>query len=197
MVHLKPAVFLDRDGVVIEDPHYLHTPDQVRLLPGSAEAIAALNQAGWLVVITTNQSGVGRGLFPIEAVQVVHDHLAGLLRGYDAKIDGVYFCPHHLSAVLGEYRCDCDCRKPKPGMLLQAARDLGIDLALSWMIGDKLSDLEAGSAAGCRTVLVRTGYGSSVKAAELDRESLRLELIAANLSDAVKKLGLNANRTAA
>jgi D-glycero-D-manno-heptose 1,7-bisphosphate phosphatase len=194
MTNLKPAVFLDRDGVVIEDSHYIDTPDRVRLLPGSAEAIAALNRAGWLIVIVTNQSGVARGLFPIEAMKEIHDHLAELLRGYEARVDGFYFCPHHPSAERAEYRCECECRKPKPGMLLQAARELGIDLARSWMIGDRVGDLEAGSAVGCRTVLVQTGYGDLVNPAAIDRESLNLELIAADLSDAVEKLGLTSIR---
>ncbi|HEV3438195.1 MAG TPA: HAD-IIIA family hydrolase, partial [Gemmata sp.] len=119
---------------------------------------------------------------------------AELLRGYEARVDGFYFCPHHPSAERAEYRCECECRKPKPGMLLQAARELGIDLAGSWMIGDRVSDLEAGSAVGCRTVLVQTGCGDLVNPAAIDRESLKLELIAADLSDAVAKLGLTSVR---
>jgi D-glycero-D-manno-heptose 1,7-bisphosphate phosphatase len=197
MTSLKPAVFLDRDGVVIEDTHYIHSIEKVRLIPGSAEAIAALNRAGWPVAIVTNQAGVARGFFSIETLKKIHEHLAELLRGYGAKVDGVYFCPHHTAGELAEYRRDCDCRKPKPGMLLQAAGELGIDLTRSWMIGDRISDLEAGSAVGCRTVLVRTGYGSLVNPIELDRESLKLELISANLSDAVTKLGLLGTRCAA
>jgi D-glycero-D-manno-heptose 1,7-bisphosphate phosphatase len=194
---LKPAVFLDRDGVVIEDTHYIDAIDRVRLIPGSAEAVAALNQAGWLVAIATNQAGVARGLFSIETVQKIHDHLGELLLGYGAKVDRVYFCPHHPEGIEEAFRGGCECRKPKPGMLLKAAEELGIDLAQSWMIGDRVSDLEAGAAAGCQTVLVRTGYGNEVNPAELDRGSLKLELIAANLADAVKKLGFGSVRSAA
>lgn len=190
MTQLKPAVFLDRDGVVIEDSHYIRSTSQVRLLPGSAEAIAALNRAGWLIVIATNQAGVARGLFTIETLKEIHDHLGELLQHHEARFDGIYFCPHHIEGVREEYQRECECRKPKPGMLLQAARELGIDLTRSWMIGDRVSDLEAGSAAGCRTVLVRTGYGSLVNPEEIDRAALKLELIAVNLSDAVEKLGL-------
>ncbi len=197
MIHTRPAVFLDRDGVVIEDVHYLNAPEQVRLIPGSAEAIAALNRAGWPVVIVTNQSGVARGVIPFGALAGVHQHLMELLRGYGARVDGVYFCPHHPAGELEEFRVECACRKPQPGLLLQAASALGPDLNGSWMVGDRLSDLEAGAAAGCRTILVRTGLGSGIDPALLDRQTLRLELIAANLGDAVAKLRLAAARPAA
>src|SRR5262245_61886478 len=190
MTSLKPAVFLDRDGVVIEDSHYLGNTARVRLVPGAAETIAELNRAGWRVVVVTNQSGVARGLFTLESVGVVHTHLAELLRGHGAKIDAFHFCPHHPEAEVPEFRIECECRKPKPGMLCRAAAELGLDLAASWMIGDRESDLEAGAAAGCRTVLVRTGYGSGVNPAGLDRDALHLELVATDLADAVAKLGL-------
>jgi D-glycero-D-manno-heptose 1,7-bisphosphate phosphatase len=190
MTPLKPAVFLDRDGVVIEDAHYLGASHQVRILPGAAEAIARLNRAGWVVVIVSNQSGVARGLFTEADVRAVHLHLAELLRGYGARIDAFQFCPHHPEAEVPAFRIDCECRKPKPGMLRQAASELGLSLTSSWMIGDRVTDLEAGAAAGCRTVLVRTGYGTLVNAAALDRDALHLDLIAADLADAVAKLGL-------
>jgi D-glycero-D-manno-heptose 1,7-bisphosphate phosphatase len=190
MAPFRPAVFLDRDGVVIGDTHYVHSIEKVRLLAGSAEAIAELNRAGWPVVIVTNQAGVARGFFSIETLQKIHDHMAELLRGHGARVDGVYYCPHHPEGELPEYRRVCECRKPKPGLLLRAARELSLDLTRSWMVGDRISDLEAGSAVGCRTVLVRTGYGNLVNLLELDREALKLELISANLSDAVAKLGL-------
>jgi D-glycero-D-manno-heptose 1,7-bisphosphate phosphatase len=197
MTPLKPTIFLDRDGVVIEDSHYLGNSARVRLVPGAAETIAELNRAGWAVVIVTNQSGVARGLFPLEAVGAVHDRLAELLREYGARIDAFHFCPHHPEADVPTFRVECECRKPKPGMLCRAAAELGLDLAESWMIGDRESDLEAGVAAGCRTVLVRTGYGSRVNPAGLDRDALRLELVAADLADAVAKLGLAHARCAA
>ena len=189
MTALKPAVFLDRDGVVIEDSHYLGDPSRVKLLPGAAETIAALNRAGWRVVVVTNQSGVARGLFSFNSVGAVHDHIATLLLQFRAKIDAFYFCPHHPEADVLEFRAECECRKPKPGLLRRAAEELGLDLAGSWMIGDRLSDLEAGSAAGCRTALVRTGCGNEVKLVGLDRAALRLELVADDLADAVAKLG--------
>jgi D-glycero-D-manno-heptose 1,7-bisphosphate phosphatase len=187
---LKPAIFLDRDGVVIEDSHYLGDATRIRLVPGSAKAIAALNRAGWAVVVVTNQSGVARGLFSLDSVGRVHDSLATMLAEHGSHVDAIQFCPHHPEAKLAEFRQDCDCRKPRPGMLRRAARELDLDLAASWMIGDRASDLEAGAAAGCRTVLVRTGYGTTVDVSTLDRDSLHLNLVAANLAEAVELLGL-------
>jgi D-glycero-D-manno-heptose 1,7-bisphosphate phosphatase len=193
----RPAIFLDRDGVLIEDVHYLASPEQVRLIPGSAEAVAALNRAGWPVVVVTNQAGVGKGLFPLASVGDVHAHLASQLATFGATVEGFYFCPHHPEAEVEAYRVRCECRKPRPGMLRQAAAELGIDLGRSWMVGDRVSDLAAGAAAGCRTILVRTGYGVTQDVLTLDRSELNLELIAANLADAVAKCGLTANSRAA
>ena len=187
---LRPAIFLDRDGVVIEDTHHLSSPKQVRLVRGSAEAIRSLNRAGWPVVVVTNQSGVGRGLFTDETVDAVHAHLTDLLAGYGARITAYYHCPHHPAADVAAYRVECECRKPKAGMLLRAAAEHDLDLGRSWMVGDRDTDLEAGAAAGTRTALVRTGYGASADATALDRVRLRLEVVAADLADVVAKCGL-------
>jgi D-glycero-D-manno-heptose 1,7-bisphosphate phosphatase len=164
----REAVFLDRDGTLIEEVNYLASPEQVRLLPGAAEAVRRLNDAGLLVVVVTNQAGVARGYFPEIRVAEVHEHLSRLLGEFGAKIDAYYHCPHHPSEGVGAYRVDCDCRKPKPGLLLTAARELDIALSRSWMIGDKLSDAEAGAAAGCCTLLVRTGHGKDLPSAVAD-----------------------------
>ncbi|HEX4609572.1 MAG TPA: HAD family hydrolase [Urbifossiella sp.] len=188
----RPAVFLDRDGVLIEDAHYVGSPDRVRLIPGAAGAVAALNRAGWAVVVVTNQAGVAKGYFSPAAVDAVHAFLADQLAGYGARVDGYYFCPHHPEGEVAEYRTRCDCRKPEPGLLRAAAADLGLDPARSWMVGDRETDLAAGAAVGCRTVLVRTGYGAGVDATALDRGRLNLDLVAADLADAVAKLGLAA-----
>ena len=160
----RKAVFLDRDGTLIEEVHHLATPDQVQLIPGAAEAVRQLNDAGVLVVVVTNQSGVARGYFPESRVAEVHAHLSALLAEYGARIDAYYHCPHHPVEGVGAYGVVCDCRKPKPGMLLAAAHDLDIDLTRSWMIGDKVCDADAGTAAGCRTLLVRTGHGQELPA---------------------------------
>jgi len=156
------ALFLDRDGVLIEEVEYLTRPEQVRLIPGAAAAVRLANDRGWRVVVVSNQSGVARGLFPESIVPEVHRLIAERLREEaGAVVDGFYYCPHHPTEGQGGYRIDCDCRKPKPGMLLRAADELRINLSESWMVGDRMTDLQAGAAAGCQTILVRTGYGES------------------------------------
>lgn len=187
---LQPAIFLDRDGVIIDDVNYLATPDQVRFIPGSIEAIASLNRAGWPVIVVTNQAGVARGYFPQQAVVRVHRHIADQLAEMSARIDAFYYCPHHPEGEVEAYRLACRCRKPRPGMLRRAANEHGLDLDRSWLIGDRVSDLEAGAAVGARTILVRTGYGAAADTAGLDRTKLNLELVAADLADAVAKCGL-------
>jgi D-glycero-D-manno-heptose 1,7-bisphosphate phosphatase len=163
----REAVFLDRDGTLIEEVHYLAAPKQVRLIPGAADAVRKLNDAGVLVVVVTNQAGVARGYFPESRVAEVHARLSELLAAHGARIDAYFYCPHHPEGA-GAYRVACECRKPKPGMLLTAARELDIDLARSWMIGDKPCDAEAGTAAGCRTLLLRTGHGKDLPNAVAD-----------------------------
>ena len=180
-----PAVFLDRDGTLIREEHYLSRPEQVSLLPGAAAAVRTLNEAGMPVVVVTNQAGVARGIFPESRIAEVHARLADLLAVEGARVDAFYHCPHHPSANIDAYRCDCECRKPRPGLLRTAARELGLDLSRSWMVGDKRSDLEAGAAAGCRTVLVRTGYGAEVGDG-LPAAALRLVGVVDDLAAAVE-----------
>jgi D-glycero-D-manno-heptose 1,7-bisphosphate phosphatase len=157
-------VFLDRDGTLIEEVNYLARPEQVKLIPGAAASVRTLNDLGVPVVVVTNQAGVARGYFPEARVADVHAHLSALLAQFGARIDAYYYCPHHPTAGIGRYRVECDCRKPKPGLLLAAAREMGLDLSRSWMIGDKPCDAGAGRAAGCRTLLVRTGHGGDLPA---------------------------------
>lgn len=163
-LNLRPAVFLDRDGTVNVEVHYLSQPEQLELLPTIAEAIGRLNVMGIAVVVVTNQAGIARGYFPEHRLQVIHDRLRQMLATSGARIDGIYYCPHHPTSGLGSYKVDCDCRKPKAGMLNQAARDLRIDLSRSLMIGDRETDLQAGKNAGCQTALVLTGYGPETSA---------------------------------
>lgn len=175
---LLPAVFLDRDGTINVEVDHLSRADQVELLPGSGQAIARLNARGIPVVVVTNQSGIGRGLFSWDDYAAVTARLAHLLAGEGARWDAAYEAPHHPQA-LGEYgHPDHPDRKPNPGMLLRAAQDLGLDLARSWMVGDKLIDLQAGRNAGCRVALVRTGYGAGMDGRSAD-------LVAADLEAAV------------
>ena len=159
----RRAVFLDRDGTINEEREYLHRIDEFAFIPGVPEAIRRLKEAGFLVIVVTNQSGIGRGYYDEDALCALHRHLDAELARSGTAIDAYYFCPHHPSHAEGDYRRACSCRKPLPGMLLQAAADFGVDLAASYMIGDKLADVEAGRAAGCRPVLVRTGYGAAAE----------------------------------
>jgi D-glycero-D-manno-heptose 1,7-bisphosphate phosphatase len=157
---LRPAVFLDRDGTINVEKDYLYRVEDFVFIPGAPEAVRRLNQAGFLVIVVTNQSGVARGFFSLDDVAVLHRHIQGELAKVGARIDGFYRCPHHPTQGVGEFRRDCDCRKGRPGMLLQAAAEHCIDLSRSFMIGDKAADIEAGERAGCVPLLVLTGYGA-------------------------------------
>jgi D-glycero-D-manno-heptose 1,7-bisphosphate phosphatase len=156
---MKRAVFLDRDGTINIEKEYLYRANDLEFISGAPEAVQLLNQAGIMVVVVTNQSGVARGYYTEDDVENLHRHIARELERSEAHIDAWLYCPHHPSGR-GSYALPCDCRKPLPGMLLEAARRYDIDLENSTMIGDKLADIEAGKAAGCRTILVRTGYGA-------------------------------------
>ena len=158
MTARRPALFLDRDGTVCAERGYLADPDGLELIPGAAAAVAAARTAGYAVVLATNQSGVARGYFDLEAVDAFHrslqERLAAAAPG--ARFDAVYVCPHHPEGAVSAFQATCPCRKPAPGLLLQAAAEHRLDLQRSWMIGDRLRDLEAGWAAGCRAALVRS-----------------------------------------
>lgn len=158
---MNNAVFLDRDGVITHDPpHYAHRIDQLKLIPKSAEAIGLLNENGFKVVVVSNQAGVARGYYQEKDVEIYNSAMKKELEKNDAYIDAIYYCPHHPDAKMDAYRRDCDCRKPKPGMLKRAEKDLNLDLKRSFLVGDKMSDIEAGYRAGCKTILVLTGHGS-------------------------------------
>jgi len=156
------AVFLDRDGTINEEVSYLSRMEQLRIFPQTFEAIRLVNDSGMKAVVVTNQSGIARGYFTEEFVRSVHDRINELLAARGARIDSFYVCPHHPVYGDGIYKQDCACRKPKPGLLLRAAAEMGIDLSRSYMVGDMLKDVEAGKKAGARAILVRTGYGSNI-----------------------------------
>lgn len=155
----RPAVFMDRDGTISEEVGYVNHLSRYRLLPRSLEAIRLINEAGLMAIVTTNQSGVARGYFSQDLVEAVHARLLSLAAGAGARLDAIYYCPHHPAEGSPPWRAACDCRKPKPGMILRAAREHGIDLERSCVVGDSVVDIEAGAAAGVRGVLVLTGYG--------------------------------------
>lgn len=156
---LRRAVLIDRDGTLNVEVHYLHRIEDLVLVPGAIEAIRALNQAGYLVLVVTNQAGIARGYYDEAALHRLHDHLAQLLVAAGARLDGIFFCPHHP-----DFGSPCNCRKPAPGMLLRAAAEHNLDLRRCWLVGDSAGDMGAGRAVGCRTLLVRTGYGAQTEA---------------------------------
>ena len=149
------AVFLDRDGTIIEDPGFLHEPDKVKLLPGAAEAIRRLNDAGYRVIIVTNQSGIARGRFTVADYEAVQQRLGALLAAHGARLDGAYFCPHHPQLT-----GPCDCRKPGLKLFRDAQAAFDIDFAQSWWVGDRLSDVQPARVLGGHGVLVTTGEGN-------------------------------------
>lgn len=162
----RRAVFVDRDGTLNVEVNYLYRVDDLQLIPGAAQAIRSLNHAGYLVIVVTNQAGIARGYYAESDLHTLHEHMAAQLAADGARIDAFYFCPHHPDRTGA-----CSCRKPEPGMLLTAARDHAIDLAQSWLIGDTAGDIGAGVAAGCRTILVRTGYGARTESDSGGRQS--------------------------
>lgn len=180
-ITLSRAVFMDRDGTINEEVGYLSRLEQMKLFPRSAEAIRMLNGKGIKVVVVTNQSGVARGYFGEDFVSEAHAFLQERLRQEGAFIDAFYYCPHHPTEGVLPYRRACSCRKPGAGMLLQASRDLHIDLSRSYMVGDMMKDVQAGKKAGTKGILVKTGYGAAEKA----DEGAAPDYIAADLLDAV------------
>lgn len=154
-----PAAFVDRDGVINEERSHVHRVDDFVLLPGVVEGLMTLQSAGYRLVVVTNQSGIARGLYTHADYRVVTQHMQALLARRGVVLAGVYHCPHHPTAGLGDLRRVCDCRKPLPGLLLRAAAELGLDLSRSVLVGDRRSDIEAGRAAAlAAAVLVRSGH---------------------------------------
>jgi D-glycero-D-manno-heptose 1,7-bisphosphate phosphatase len=157
----RRGVFLDRDGTVLEEAGYLDRLERLVFFPFAIDTIRLLNRAGFAVVIITNQSGVGRGMYEEDFVHQAHGVVDERVTAGGGHIDGFYYCPHHPTAEIERYRKDCDCRKPGPGMLHAAAEDLELDLSRSFAVGDKWTDVQAGLNAGAKAILVRTGYGRS------------------------------------
>jgi D-glycero-D-manno-heptose 1,7-bisphosphate phosphatase len=177
------AVFLDRDGTLIEEVGYLDRVERVDLYPWSIDAVRALNRAGLRVVMVTNQSGVARGFFSEAVVEEVHGYIADLLEAGGAHIDAYYYCPHHPDGKVRQYAQACDCRKPGRGLVDRAVQEFGIDPAASFVVGDRWLDVALARAVGGRGVLVRTGYGATEESRP--PEGLRADAIADNLIGAV------------
>lgn len=159
---LNKAAFIDRDGVINEEREYVHRISDFVLLPGAITGLLKLKQADYKLIVVTNQSGIGRNLYSERDFQILTLHMKNMLRHNGVQLDGVYYCPHHPIHGVGEYKATCACRKPLPGMLLQAAVEHNINLSRSVLIGDKLTDIQAGQAAGVKaSILVRTGHNLS------------------------------------
>ena len=183
---MKGAVFVDRDGTISEEVGYISDLDQFRLMSKSAEAIKLINESGLKIIVITNQAGVARGYFPEEMVRHVHNKMEKLLSEHGAYLDGIYYCPHHPEGVIEAYRKTCECRKPASGLLKRASKDHGIDLAASYVVGDKVTDIEFAHRVGAKAILVLTGYGKDELKKINDTTGENPEFVARDLFDAVK-----------
>ena len=184
----RHAVFIDRDGTISEEVGYVNHPSRYRVFPFAAEAIRTLREAGWLAILVTNQAGVARGYFKEELIGEVHALLTQELSREGAKLDAIYYCPHHPSVGEPPYRQTCDCRKPRPGLIRRAAEEFDIDLATSWMVGDRYGDIELARNAGVRSAFVLTGYGRGEWEHQRDGWQHQPDLVADNLLEAVREI---------
>ena len=182
---MKKAVFLDRDGTVNEEVGYLTDLDKLRLIPGASAAIKRLNESGFKVILVTNQSGVARGYFPETHVREAHTRLSEMLGSEGARIDAVYYCPHHPTAGDSHFTVDCDCRKPRTGMIDRAVKDLAVDISHAYMVGDKWSDVEFAQRAGVRAVLVMSGFALDDPGNKRAKTVKDPDYIASSLAEAV------------
>lgn len=183
---MNKAVFLDRDGNIIHDPGYLSDLKKFRFYKNSVKGLKLLQDSGFKLVVLTNQSGVARGFYGEDFVKATHKYMSGLLEKHGVKIDAYYYCPHHVDASVEKYKKDCECRKPKTGMIDMAVKKFKIDLKKSWSIGDKLTDVKLGKNAGTKTALVLTGKGKKQER-KIDAKT-KPDIVSANLYSAAKKI---------
>ncbi len=179
------AIFLDRDDTLIEDPGYISDPDQVKLLDGVPEALIQLKSLGYKLIVISNQSGIARGIFTEKKLEQIHDRLKQLLAEKNAYLDNIYYCPYHPDGIVQKYRKESNCRKPNPGMLLRAYAEMKINLEQSWCIGNSMRDVEAGSKAGCKTILVDSPYRAKSKESLGVKSVVSPDFKAVNLKEAV------------
>ena len=184
----RPALFMDRDGTISEEVGYVNHPSRFRLFPYTAEAIKLLNQSGWLAIVVTNQAGVARGYFSEDIIVQIHEQVERELHDSSARLDAIYYCAHHPSVGEPPYRLDCDCRKPKTGLIDRAAADFEIDLERSWMVGDRYGDLELAGNAGLHAAFVLSGYGRGEWEYQRGSWKIQPELVAEDLLDAVQQI---------
>jgi D-glycero-D-manno-heptose 1,7-bisphosphate phosphatase len=184
----RPAVFIDRDGTISEEVGYINHPSRFRVFPYAARAIKLLNDQGWLAIIITNQAGVARGYFSESMIETVHDNLRKELSDEGARVDAIYYCAHHPTVGEPPYRQECDCRKPKPGLITRATKDLDVALEQSWMIGDRYGDVELARNAGVRSAFVLSGYGRGEWENQRTLWEHQPDLVAENLLAAVESI---------
>lgn len=177
----RRALFIDRDGTISEEVGYVNHPSRFRVFPYSATALKLLNEHNWLTIVTTNQAGVARGYFSEGMINEVHQKLMAELEAHGAHLDAIYYCAHHPSVGEAPYRQECDCRKPKPGLVFRAAEDFSIDLEESWMVGDRYSDIELARNAGLKSAFVLTGYGQGEWDHQRETWKYKPDLVSANL----------------
>ncbi len=181
----RAGVFIDRDGTLNIEVDYLRSPDQLQLISGAAESIRKLNDSGLVTCVISNQSGVARGFLSERDLVGIHARLREMLLSAGATLDRIYYCPHHPTAGIEPYRIDCPCRKPKPGMLMQGAREFGLELQRCFVVGDSIVDIQAGNAVNATTILVRTGYGTATEQS-LKREGIPVSTVVPSIVEAVE-----------
>lgn len=179
------GIFLDRDGTINEELEFISSPDEVKLIPRSAEAIREANKMGLKVFVITNQSGIARGFIKEDQLTAVHNTLVELLNKEGAHLDAIYFCPHHPEYGEPPYRMECECRKPNSGMLRQAEKEFGINLKKSFVVGDRIIDVQTAHAVGAVGILVKTGYGK-FQIEEIQKSNIKIDYIAEDLYDAIQ-----------
>jgi D-glycero-D-manno-heptose 1,7-bisphosphate phosphatase len=184
----RRAVFMDRDGTISEEVGYVNHPSRYRVFPYSAEAVRRLNEAGWLAILVTNQAGVARGYFTEDVITAVHNVLSQELEKQGARLDAIYYCAHHPTVGDEPYRFDCNCRKPKPGLIERATKEFDIDPAQSWMIGDRYSDIELARNAHLRSAFVLSGYGRGEWEYQRAAWKHQPDMVAEDLLEAVQKI---------
>lgn len=184
---MDKVIFLDRDGTINEEVNYLHKPEDLQILPGVPEAIKLLRDGGFKILVVTNQAGVARGYYSCRDVEALHEYLNQQLKKSGAWIDRFYYCPHHPVHGIGEYKRACHCRKPETGMFEQAGQEYDVDKEHSYMIGDKLLDVEAGNRYGVHGILVGTGYGRQIHQEQLEKqEDVMYDVYQETLMDAAR-----------
>jgi D-glycero-D-manno-heptose 1,7-bisphosphate phosphatase len=185
---MRPAIFFDRDGTLSHEVGYVNHVSRYRPYPWTVDAIRLVNRAEWLAVVVTNQAGVARGYFPESVIHEVHGRLYAALASGGAHVDAIYFCPHHPTVGDAPYRKDCDCRKPRTGMVKRAQAELGIDLSRSWVVGDRHSDLDLAWRVGARGCLVKSGYGLGEWTHLSSSWKRSPDLVAENALEAVERI---------